>query len=124
MQASEPGPANQAQAKMKKMLDARNLEQELQAFADARDWNRFHSPKNLVMALTGEVGELVELFQWLSEEQSKAIMGDAKVAKAVRHEIADVLLYLVRLSSTLGIDLNEAVNEKMAINAEKYPPPS
>jgi NTP pyrophosphatase (non-canonical NTP hydrolase) len=107
---------------MKTLLDTRNLEQELQKFADARDWNRFHSPKNLVMALTGEVGELVELFQWLSEEQSSRIMTDAKTAEAVRHEIADVMLYLVRLAGSLDVDLNAAVNEKLALNAMKYPP--
>jgi dCTP diphosphatase len=107
---------------MMKLLDTQNLELELKKFAADRNWEQYHSPKNLVMALTAEVGELIELFQWLTEEQSKNIMHDANAAEAVRHEIADVLLYLVQLSSTLNIDLNNAVKEKMRINANKYPP--
>ncbi len=74
------------------------------------------------MALTGEVGELVEIFQWLTEEQSKTVATDSKTARAVRDELADVVLFLVRLSSVLGVDLNEAVTAKLASNAKKYPP--
>lgn len=105
----------------KTLVNVKNLEEALQLFADERDWNQFHSPKNLAMALTGEVGELVEIFQWLTEEQSKNAAQDPKTARAVRDEVADVLLYLVRLSSVLGIDLNEAVTYKLATNATKYP---
>ena len=97
------------------------LEIALQTFADERQWQTYHSPKNLAMALTGEVGELVELFQWLSEDESKRVMHDPKTADAVRDEIADVLLYLVRLSSVLGIDLNDAVTKKLVKNGKKYP---
>ena len=86
------------------LVDVTVLEVELQKFADDRDWQKYHSPKNLAMALTGEVGELVELFQWLTEAQSWSIAKDPTTAEAVRDEIADVLLYLVRLSSVLGVE--------------------
>ncbi len=104
-----------------KLIDFAALEVALQKFADERDWQQYHSPKNLAMALTGEVGELVELFQWLNEEQSKKVAQDPKTARAVRDELADVLLYLVRLSSVLQVDLNEAVTAKLASNGLKYP---
>ncbi len=106
----------------KKIIDTAALEAALQTFADERDWQKFHSPKNLAMALTGEVGELVELFQWCSEAESMSVATAAETARAVRDELADVLLYLVRLSSVLGVDLNEAVKHKLATNAQKYPP--
>ena len=104
-----------------RLIDVIALEAALQKFADDRDWQQYHSPKNLAMALTGEVGELVEVFQWLTEEQSKVVANNPKTARAVRDELADVLLYLVRLSSVLGIDLNEAVTHKLASNEQKYP---
>ncbi|MCW5640975.1 MAG: nucleotide pyrophosphohydrolase [Rhodoferax sp.] len=103
------------------LVDVSALETALQKFADERDWNQYHSPKNLAMALTGEVGELVEIFQWLTEEQSKSVIADPKTARAVQDELADVLLYLVRLSSILGVDLNEAVTAKLDANRKKYP---
>lgn len=103
------------------LINVRQLEAALQQFADERDWNQFHSPKNLAMALTGEVGELVEIFQWLTEDQSQQVASNTDTARAVRDEIADVLLYLVRLSSVLGVDLNEAVTHKLQSNAMKYP---
>jgi dCTP diphosphatase len=106
----------------KRLLDVSVLEAALQQFADERDWNRYHSPKNLAMAMTGEVGELVELFQWTTEEQSRSVATNPETARAVRDELADVLLYLVRLSSVLGVDLNEAVTDKIRRNALKYPP--
>lgn len=104
-----------------KLIDVAALEVALQKFADERDWQQYHSPKNLAMALTGEVGELVELFQWLTEEQSRSVALEPKTARAVRDELADVLLYLVRLSSVLGVDLNEAVTAKLTSNSRKYP---
>src|SRR5690606_35232969 len=104
-----------------KLVDVSALEGALQDFADARDWNRFHSPKNLAMALTGEVGELVEIFQWLTEAQSAGAARDPETAQAVRDELADVLIYLVRLASVLGVDIDAAVREKLAANAKKYP---
>jgi dCTP diphosphatase len=103
------------------LIDVRSLSSELEKFADDRDWAKFHSPKNLVMALTGEVGELNEIFQWLSTDESSLVANDPNTSVAIRHEIADVFLYLVRLADVLGIDLNDAVCEKLRINAEKYP---
>ena len=103
------------------LVDLSQLAAHLEQFADERDWAQFHSPKNLVMALTGEVGELNEIFQWMPEEASKADGQDPQTARAVQDEIADVLLYLVRLSSVLGVDLNAAVQQKLKANALRYP---
>lgn len=104
-----------------KLVDAEPLAQALRRFAAERDWEQFHSPKNLVMALTGEVGELAEVFQWMSEADSKEAARDPRTAQPVREELADVLLYLVRTADVLGVDLNAAVTEKLRANAEKYP---
>lgn len=95
------------------------LAQALDQFAQARDWPRFHAPKNLACALTVEAGELLEHFQWLTEDQSRQLGGHQREAVAL--EMADVLLYLVQLSSALGIDLLDAAQRKMVLNAEKYP---
>lgn len=92
---------------------------ELQRFVEERDWQQFHSPKNLAMALAGEVGELLEHFQWLSEEGSRNL-APAEL-EAVAMELADIQIYLVNLSGQLGIALGAAVARKMAINAKKYP---
>ena len=91
----------------------------IRKFADERDWEQFHSPKNLSMALIVEAGELVEHFQWLSRKQSREL--DDEQRRAVALEMADVLIYLVRLAERLDIDLLEAAGKKMALNAEKYP---
>ena len=103
------------------LINATGLAEALRAFADARDWAQFHSPKNLVMALTGEAGELAEIFQWMTEAESGAACADPKLARAVREEIADVLFYLVRLADVLGVDLDAAAREKISLNATKYP---
>ena len=103
------------------LIDFARLAARLEHFAAERDWAQFHSPKNLVMALTGEVGELNEIFQWISEEDSKGVGRDPQTAKAVQDELADVLLYLVRLSSVLGVDLDAAVQQKLKANALRYP---
>ncbi len=95
------------------------LRRRLRAFAAERDWEQFHSPKNLAMALAAESGELLEVFQWLTEAQSRA--PDAGVRAAAAEEMADVLLYLVRLADVMGVDLAEAAKAKLARNAEKYP---
>lgn len=91
----------------------------LREFAAARDWDQFHSPKNLAMALSVEASELLEHFQWLTEEESRAVSGDKLTA--VKHELADVLIYLVRLADKLDVDLMKAVDEKLVLNANKYP---
>ena len=104
-----------------KLLDVDALCAALDQFANERDWRQFHSPKNLVMALTGEVGELSEIFQWMTEEASRSAARDPATTQSVRDELADVLIYLVRLSSVLGVDLNAAVTQKLAANAARYP---
>lgn len=100
-------------------MDIEALRNALRAFAAARDWDQFHSPKNLAMALAGEAGELLENFQWLTEEQSRR--PSPELLAAASEEIADVLLYLVRLSDKLGIDPVAAAHRKMVANARKYP---
>lgn len=99
--------------------DLEALRQRVAAFAAARDWDQFHAPKNLAMALIAECAELVEHFQWLSEEQSASLTQEKKAA--VRLELADILIYLVRISDKLNIDLLAAAEEKIAINDERYP---
>lgn len=101
------------------MSDFQTLREKARAFAEARNWDQFHSPKNLTMALSGEVGELQDLFQWLTEAQSHDLTPEQHQAAA--HEIADVQIYLVRLADKLGIDIAQAVEEKMALNEERYP---
>ena len=88
-------------------------------FAEARAWEPYHTPKNLVMALSVEAAELLEPFQWLTPEQSQQL--DAGQREAVRQEIADVLIYLTRLADLLDIDLLDAAADKLALNARKYP---
>ncbi len=96
-----------------------DLQRRLRAFAAERDWEQFHAPKNLVMALSVEAAELVEHFQWLTPEQSETLPPDTR--HAVSHEMADVFIYLLRLAERLDVDLLAAVEEKMRLNAEKYP---
>ena len=97
----------------------RELQQRVAAFAAARDWEPFHSPKNLAMALSVEAAELVEEFQWLTEEQSRAL--DAERRERVRLELADVFIYLLRIADKLGVDLVAAANDKIVLNEKKYP---
>jgi NTP pyrophosphatase (non-canonical NTP hydrolase) len=101
------------------MTDMEALRDRMREFARARDWDQFHSPKNLAMALSVEASELVEHFQWLTEEQSRTL--DAAAQAQVRAEIADVLLYLIRLADQLGIDPVAAAQGKLVENAKKYP---
>lgn len=101
------------------MSEFREIRDKARQFAAARDWDQFHSPKNLTMALSGEVAELIELFQWLSEDQSRNLT--PRQQQAAAHEIADVQIYLIRLADKLGIDIPTAVAEKMAINEQRYP---
>lgn len=103
------------------LIDASRLAAALDQFAVDRNWSQFHSPKNLVMALTGEVGELSEIFQWMSETDSHQAAKNLATAQDVKDEIADVLLYLVRLADVLKVDLNQAVTDKLKTNELKYP---
>jgi dCTP diphosphatase len=102
-----------------KALDLAGLRDSLRQFAADRDWDQFHSPKNLAMALAVEAAELLERFQWLTEEQSRRLP-PAELAH-VREEMADVLNYLVRLADKLDVDLLAAAHDKVALNAQKYP---
>ena len=97
----------------------RDLETAIAAFVEQRDWDRFHSPKNLAMALSVEASEVVEIFQWLSEEQSLAL--DADRREALADELGDVLIYLVQLARKTGIDLLEAAHQKVEKNRRRYP---
>ena len=104
---------------MPDQFDLLMLRDKLRAFAEARDWDQFHSPKNLSMALIVEVAELMEHFQWLTEAQSLELAADKKAS--VAEELADILLYLVRLADKLDIDLLKAALHKLEKNAVKYP---
>jgi len=95
------------------------LRQRLRAFVAERDWDQFHTPKNLAMALVAEAGELVEHFQWLTPEQSERLT--AEIREEVELEIADVLLFLLRLCDRLEVDPVQAAQRKLALNALKYP---
>ncbi len=96
-----------------------SLKQELRFFAKEREWEQFHSPKNLAMALSVEVAEIVEHFQWLTEEQSKNL--SIKKLLEVETELADTLIYLIRLADKLNINLLTAAEKKIDINKQKYP---
>lgn len=97
------------------------IRQKLRDFASKRDWDKFHTPKNLVMALSGEVGELVEVFQWLKEEESTKEKISKENLNKAKEEIADVYLYLIRIADKLEIDLKKEAKKKIKVNAEKYP---
>lgn len=97
----------------------KQLQQRLRDFAEDRDWDQFHSPKNLSMALIAEAAELVEHFQWLTEEQSGALSEQKQ--KEVEHELADIFVYLIRLADKLDVDLCAAADQKIRLNEEKYP---
>ena len=102
------------------MNEIQHLAAEIKKFADARDWEQFHTPKNLSMAVAGEAGELVAEFQWLTAEQSMRSDMSADKLKDVELEIADVAIYLIRLADVLGIDVAEVVRKKIAINESRF----
>ncbi len=101
------------------MNELESIKLKLRKFADERDWNQFHSPKNLSMALIAEAAELVEHFQWLTEKQSSELPENK--LKEVEEELADILIYLVRIADKLDIDLLDAAANKMERNEQKYP---
>lgn len=98
-----------------------DLPDRIRQFADERGWQRFHTPKNLAMALSVEASELVEIFQWLTPDQSTSVMSSTE-AVHVREEMADILIYLVRMADVLGIDLLDAAEAKVARNEKRFPP--
>lgn len=102
-------------------MDISAIQGKLSIFSNEREWDQFQSPKNLSMGLVREAAELLELFQWLTEQQSIDIVNSEKQMLLVREEIADVFLFLVRLADKLDVDIEKAALEKIKINAIKYP---
>lgn len=106
------------------MVSADSLDdvvERLRLFVAARDWERFHNPKNLAMALAGEAGELLAEFQWLTIEQSDAATNDPEMLKRVASEVADVAIYLLLLADRLGIDALDAISDKLNVNEARFP---
>lgn len=103
------------------MNELRDLTERIRSFSEAREWEQFHNPKNLAMALIAEAAELVEQFQWLTLEEASAISEDEASKKAAADEIADVAIYLLRLADVLEIDMQEAVVRKLEMNEERFP---
>ncbi len=103
------------------MSDIEELTAAIREFARERDWERFHTPKNLAMALSVEVAELVELFQWLTPEESAALADASEGRAAIEDEIADIAIYLLRLADVLGIDLAASTAAKISRNAARFP---
>jgi NTP pyrophosphatase (non-canonical NTP hydrolase) len=104
-------------------MDIKSIQQQLADFADERDWDQFHNPKNLAMALSVEASELVEIFQWLTPEQAEVIMSSGE-SEHVKEEMADIMIYLIRMADKLNVDLEKAVADKIIKNGEKHPPKS
>ena len=102
-------------------MDIEKINQIIKEFSKQREWDKFHNPKNLVMALNGEIGELTEIFQWLDAENSKLENLSNNDLKRCKEELADVFIYLIRLADKLEIDLIKEANTKIEINSKKYP---
>jgi dCTP diphosphatase len=102
-------------------LPVDELQGRLRAFALARQWDQFHNPKNLAMALAGETGELLELFQWLTPDECLQLAEDPISRSTVQAELADVLIYLLRIADVLDVDLSAAVSAKIELNEARYP---
>ncbi|WP_157670503.1 nucleotide pyrophosphohydrolase [Chitinibacter sp. GC72] len=100
-------------------MNLAELSIKIRQFADERDWRKYHNPKNLVMAMSVEMAELVEHYQWLTPEQAAQL--DVDEQSPVAQEMADVMLYMLRLADELGVDMEEAILHKMQLNAQKYP---
>ena len=100
-------------------MDIINIQNQLQNFASERDWEQFHTPKNIAMALSVECSELVEIFQWLNPEESK--LPDKMQLELINNEVADIAMYLLRFCDLLDLNLENAIQEKLVKNAEKYP---
>ena len=103
-------------------MEITELQSQLGVFAQERDWEQFHSVRNLILALVGEVGELAAEFQWISDDDIVNALQDSGKRVSVGSEIADVFIYLLRLADITGIDLAEELTKKLAINEERYPP--
>lgn len=105
-------------------LDITALQARLRRFSDERDWEPFQTPKNLAMAMVVEAGELVEIFQWMTPEESTRVAARPELQQHLGEEIADVLVYLLQIADRCGVDLPTAVDRKIGLNARKYPPRS
>lgn len=101
--------------------DLEALTARIRKFAEKRDWEQYHTPKNLTMALSVEVGELMEHFQWLSDEEARAAQQSKTSSEEIPGELADVAIYLLRLADVLGVDLRQAVERKMDQNEHRFP---
>ncbi len=104
------------------MSDLSELRDRMRRFTDDRDWGQFHDPKSVLLALVGEVGELAELFQWLPAGEARQLAESEPLRTRAGEELADVLLYLVRLADVLGIDLADAARRKIADSEQRFPP--
>ena len=100
-------------------MNLNKIKQKLKKFSNERNWDGYHNPKNLSMALSVEASELVEIFQWLTIEESKSL--NDKQMQATKEELADILIYLIRIADKLDINLEKAVEQKIKLNAKKYP---
>ena len=105
-------------------MDIHSLQSRLRAFSAERGWDPYQTPKNLAMAMVVEAGELVEIFQWMTPEQSSQVSADPAVRQHIGEEISDVLVYLLQIADRCGIDVAAAIDRKMALNAAKYPAPA
>ena len=103
-------------------MDVSGIQERLRQFAADRDWEKYHSPKNLSMALTVEASELMEVFQWVGADESRRIVEHPDKVAQVGAEIADICIYAIRLADVMGIDLDAAIDRKIDQNIEKYPP--
>lgn len=106
---------------MSDTLNITDLKNFLQTFANERDWNKYHHPKNLAMALSVEASELVEIFQWLNEQESLQAGNNAEIKTKTSHELADIIIYAIRMAGIMNINLQEAIQTKLQINKTKYP---
>ncbi|MBA4343103.1 MAG: nucleotide pyrophosphohydrolase [Methylibium sp.] len=104
-------------------MDIADLQRRLRDFAAQRNWEPYQTPKNLAMAMVVEAAELVEIFQWLTPEESLAIAQDPARHQHLGEEIADVMLYLLQIADHSGVDIEKALERKLAMNARKYPAP-
>ena len=102
-------------------MDIQEIQMRLKQFASERDWEQYHSPKNLSMALSVEAAELMEIFQWVGAEESRKVVNHADTLAQVVDEIADICIYAIRLADITGIDIESAINRKIDRNIEKYP---
>lgn len=106
---------------MTDLIDIDNFKKTFRDFVQQRNWDQFHNPKNIAMALTVEAAELLEIFQWLSPEEAQHAKDEPTIKEKISHELADIMIYLIRLADKTEINLQQAILEKMELNDKKYP---